>query len=261
MLSFLASLSYLWTSSFRTSGEGLSSFFLFPYSYHMEKLRYRALVLDHDDTVVDSTATIHYPSFMAFMRKKRPGFRLTLDEYLAYNFDPGVLPFFTDICGLNRNELQEEEAFWVAYVKEHVPSVFPGIKSLLLEQKRRGGLITVVSHSFGTNVLRDYRLGGLPEPDRVFGWEVPSEKRKPCPWALERIMEEFHLEKKDLLVVDDLKPGLDMASSAGVSFAAAGWAHTVPMIEAYMRSHSGHYFRTVEELYRFLFPETEGGAG
>ena len=27
-------------------------------------LRYSCLVLDHDDTVVDSIATVHYPSFL-----------------------------------------------------------------------------------------------------------------------------------------------------------------------------------------------------
>ena len=27
-------------------------------------LKYRCLVLDHDDTTVDSTATVHYPCFV-----------------------------------------------------------------------------------------------------------------------------------------------------------------------------------------------------
>ena len=30
-------------------------------------LRYKCLVLDHDDTVVNSTATVHYPCFVEYM--------------------------------------------------------------------------------------------------------------------------------------------------------------------------------------------------
>ena len=33
------------------------------------ELKYRCLVLDHDDTVVNSTATVHYPCFVEYMEK------------------------------------------------------------------------------------------------------------------------------------------------------------------------------------------------
>ena len=49
-------------------------------------LRYRCLVLDHDDTVVDSTATIHHPCFQAFLDEVRPGARIDLETYLLENF-------------------------------------------------------------------------------------------------------------------------------------------------------------------------------
>ena len=35
-------------------------------------MKYRCLVVDHDDTVVDSTATVHYPSFREFMNIHYP---------------------------------------------------------------------------------------------------------------------------------------------------------------------------------------------
>ena len=34
-------------------------------------MRYQCLVLDHDDTVVDSTASVHYPAFMETLRRLR----------------------------------------------------------------------------------------------------------------------------------------------------------------------------------------------
>ena len=142
---------------------------------------------------------------------------------------------------------------WLGYVATHVPLAFPGIKEIMAEQRRRGGSIAVISHSFRKNILRDYRENGLPEPSMVFGWELPRPLRKPDPFALDRLMAAMDLGPEDMLVVDDLKPGYDMAKQRGVPFAAAGWAYDVPEIRAFMKENSPLYFETVEGLYRYLF--------
>ena len=217
------------------------------------KLKYPCLVLDHDDTTVNSTATVHYPSFVEYMEKYYPHIHMTLEEYFLYNFDPGVIDMFTKICGMTWEEMLDEEAFWKEYVKDHIPKAYPGIREILEEQKKRGGKVCVVSHSFREYILRDYRENGLPEPDLIFGWECPPEQRKPSPYPLEQIMETFRLRPEELLVVDDLKPGYDMAKAAGVPFAAAGWANDIPQIERFMRANCGRYFKTVGELGQYLF--------
>ena len=216
-------------------------------------LKYPCLVLDHDDTTVNSTATVHYPCFVEYMEKYFPDVHLTLEEYFRYNFDPGVVEMFTKICGMTWEQMLEEEAYWKEYVKHHIPKAYPGIREILLEQKKRGGKICVVSHSFSENILRDYRENGLPEPDLVYGWECPPEQRKPDPWPLHRIMEKFGLQAQEMLVVDDLKPGYDMAAAAGVPFAAAGWANDIPEIEKFMRENTPRYFKTIAGLRNFLF--------
>ena len=217
------------------------------------KLRYPCLVLDHDDTTVDSTATVHYPCFVEYMAKYFPRVKMTLEEYFRYNFEPGVIEMFTDICGMTREEMEDEEAYWKEYVKDHIPRAYPGIREILEEQKRRGGKICVVSHSFSDYILRDYRTNGLPEPDLVFGWERPPEQRKPAVYPLKEIMKAFGMAPEELLVIDDLKPGYDMAKGAGVPFAAAGWANDIPEIESFMRKNCGLYFKKVDELYRYLY--------
>ena len=224
-----------------------------------DSVRYRCLVFDHDDTTVNSTSTIHYPCFVEFMKQKRPSLRYTLEEYVRYNFDPGVIPFFRDICGLTEAELLEEQEYWFAYAGRHVSDAFPGIRELMLRQKQAGGLIAVVSHSYADNILRDYAHNDLPTPDVLFGWEQPREERKPSPVPLKRIMERFGLRPEELLVIDDLKPGLDMARAAGVPFAAAGWCFHIPENETVMRTHADFYFDTVEALQRHCFPQTEEG--
>ena len=216
-------------------------------------MRYPCLVVDHDDTVVNSTATVHYPCFVQYTREHFPDYRCTLEHYFLRNFDPGVVPFFRDEVGLSEEEMVHEQAWWNAYVQRHVPEVYPGMADILWRQKREGGLLCVISHSYRDNILRDYRANGLPEPDLVFGWECPPEQRKPSPWALEQIMATYDLAPEQLLVLDDLKPGYDMAQAAGVPFAAAGWANDIPQIERFMRDNCDLYFKTVPELMAHLF--------
>ncbi len=211
------------------------------------------LIVDHDDTVVNSTATVHYPCFVEYTRIYHPEYRCTLEDYFLKNFDPGVVAFFRDEVGMSEAQMLQEQTYWNAYVQNHVPQAYPGMAEILWEQKRRGGRLCVVSHSYRDNILRDYRENGLPEPDAVYGWECPPEQRKPNPWPLEQIMADFGLEPGELLMLDDLKPGYDMARACGVPFAAAGWANDIPQIEGFMRKNCDYYFKTVPELGAWLF--------
>ena len=216
-------------------------------------MKYRCLVVDHDDTVVNSTATVHYPCFVQYCREFFPHYYCTLEHYFIRNFDPGVVAFFCDDVGMTDQQMLHEQAYWNEYVQHHVPEVYPGMADILWEQKRQGGLVCVVSHSYGKNIRRDWRENRLPEPDMVFGWEYPPEKRKPKPDSLHEIMKAYGLQPGEMLMLDDLKPGYDMARACGVTFAAAGWANDIPEIENFMRANCDFYFKTVPELKAHLF--------
>ena len=216
-------------------------------------MTYHCLVLDHDDTVVNSTATIHYPAFVAYMKEHRPDISISLEEYFALNFDPGVIPLFRDICGFGEEEMRDEEAFWRSYVEDHIPEAYEGIREILWEFRNRGGLICVSSHSYSDYILRDYRYNKLPEPDLIFGWDLDPALRKPDPYSVFEIRKRFHLEPEELLVIDDLKPGYEMAKAAGVPFAAAGWANDVQSIEKFMRENCGRYFKKIPDLRHYIF--------
>lgn len=89
-------------------------------------MRYKCLVLDHDDTLVNSTATIHFPCFCEFLKEVRPNAKAyTLEDYFRKNFDPGILPFFTEEVGLSPQELDYEFRFWQNYVKPASRRHFP----------------------------------------------------------------------------------------------------------------------------------------
>ena len=73
-------------------------------------MRCKCLVMDHDDTTVNSTATIHFPSFCAYLQLVRPQAHYTLEEYFRKNFDPGILPLFTGELGFTDEELEAATA-------------------------------------------------------------------------------------------------------------------------------------------------------
>ena len=217
--------------------------------------KYKCLVLDHDDTVVDSSASIHYPSFVEYLKIARPNLadKYTLEEYFEKNFHPGILELFTDEIGLSDDELQDEEKFWREYVKSHIPHAYPGIREIIAEFKAQGGIVAVDSHSVSENIVRDYKANDLPDPDIIYGWDIPKEMRKPNPGTLFDLMERFNLTPDEILVVDDLKPGYDMAKAAGVDIAAAGWAHNVPEIVDFMTKNCEYFCKSVEDLRNILF--------
>ena len=218
-------------------------------------MKYKCLVLDHDDTVVDSTASIHYPCFIEYLKLTRPHLadKYTVEDYFVKNFDPGIIELFLTECGLDREELKIEEACWRDYVKDHIPKAYEGIGDIIAEFRKRGGIIAVDSHSYKHYIERDFRANSLPEPDIIFGWDIPENERKPSPATIFQLMEKFSLSKRDIIVVDDLKPGYDMARGAGVDFAAAGWAYDVPEIEKFMRANCDYYLKSVDELDKLLF--------
>ena len=218
-------------------------------------MRYKCLVLDHDDTVVASTATIHYPCFIEYLEKYYPHLakNYTLESYFVKNFHPGVVELFTDEIGMNEEELRHEEAYWREYVKGHIPKAYEGIRELIDEFKKRGGIVAVDSHSYTEYIVRDYEHNGLPTPDVIYGWDIPKEMRKPAPDTVLEIMERYSLSPSEVLVVDDLKPGYDMARGAGVSFAAAGWAYDVPEIKDFMKKNCDFYLESVDALKELLF--------
>ena len=215
-------------------------------------MRYKCLVFDHDDTVVNSTATIHHPSFLSYLEQYRPGMSCSLEKYFLRNFEPGFIPMCREDYDMTDADLDIEVRFWQEYVEEHIPAAYGGIREIMLRQKAEGGLICVASHSLEKNIRRYYAANDLPQPDLVFGWDLPMEQRKPNPFALEEIMRIYGLKPEELLMIDDLKPGYDMAVRCGVDFAAAGWANDIEEIECFMRQNSRYYFKTVEELDKFL---------
>lgn len=217
-------------------------------------LRYPCLVLDHDDTTVDSTRSVNYPQFCQAMTHFRPGFSMTEEEYFLYCFDPGFYEMCRQVLHYTPDEMAEHLQMWKDYHKDHHPPFFPGMPELIRRQKAEGGLVCVVSHSTEDVIRRAYDHAGVPQPDLIFGAEQPEERCKPNPWPMEEILRRFHLQPRDVLMIDDMPQGGRMAHAVGVAFACAGWYGMLPEIEARIRPMADYFFSDIPALTEFLFP-------
>ena len=219
-------------------------------------MRYRCLIIDHDDTAVDTTPTVHHRAHRASLALLRPGQEaVDVETWFAKNFHPGILSYLRDELGFSDSEMAIEHQVWREHTALALPEFFPGILETLAEYQRRGGAVVVASHSEEDVIRSHYRAarnGHTVNPDLVFGWDLPPEQRKPHPYPVLETLRRLDLERSDVLVLDDLKPGVDMAHAAGVDVAAAGWSHDIPAIREFMRRNCVATFDTVAEFAEFL---------
>lgn len=215
-------------------------------------MKYKCLILDHDDTAVRSTPDIHYPSFVEALKFLRPDISITLKEFVKYCFNPGFSGLCKDIFKFNEEEQKYQYDIWKSYTTNARPDFYRGFPQIVKKYKKNGGIICVVSHSESKTIIRDYNKHCDFTPDMIFGWELEEDQRKPHPYPVIEIMKNLGLNNTDILVVDDSGPGLTMAKSCNVDFAAAGWSHQVIELENYMRNNSDYYFATVDEFKEFI---------
>jgi HAD superfamily hydrolase (TIGR01509 family) len=219
-------------------------------------LKYKCLILDHDDTAVDSTASIHHPAHQEVMQQIRPGFTpINLEGWFKKNFHPGIMEYLVEELKFTESELEAELCIWRDYTHDRTPRFYPGFIDMLQEYKARGGIVTVVSHSEVEIIEKHYREAdsiGTTFPELIFGWTFDAEKRKPNPFPVNQILKRFDLQKNEVLIVDDLKPGVEMAKASGVPIAAAGWGHQIPEIRDYMEANCLTYLTEVDDLRELI---------
>ena len=217
-------------------------------------LKYPCLVLDHDDTVVQSEATVNYPFFVEYLKQYHPGTAISLHEYIEGCFQPGYVEMCRQRFGFSDEELAFEYAGWKEYIRSHIPAPYPGIEQIIRRQKEAGGLICVISQSSQENIARDYEAHFGIQPDEIYGWDVAPEYRKPSPWSLQQIMAKYKFAPEEILVVDDMKTGVQMARAGGCPVAFSGWGRTdFPQITDEMTRLCDFAFSSIEDLANFLF--------
>ena len=210
-------------------------------------MRYRCLIFDHDDTAVNSTATIHHPAFLAFLRKYFPGRTCTLEDYFLKNFEPGFIEMCVDEYGMTDRDLETETNFWLDYVKNHVPEAYPGIPELLKKLRSAGIHLCVLSnkpHEISVQIVRQYF--GENTFDIIMG-KSPDYPIKPDPTSCFYLMKKLGLEKNDVLYVGDSNVDMQTAKNAGLTKCGVCWGFRS---EAELTAEGADYLaHTSDDIY------------
>ncbi len=218
-------------------------------------MKYKCLILDHDDTAVHSTATLHYPAHLETLDKLRPGQKkISLEGWFLKNFHPGIMEYMKDELCFTEEEILIEYQIWQDYVEGKFPEFYPGFLDTVREFKENGGRVAIVSHSNKDIILRDYTRAGAEDiPEIIFGWDIDESKRKPSVYPVEEILKEFNMDRSEAIIIDDLKPAVIMGKNSGVDVAAAGWGHQIAEITDYMKKNCRYYLTDIKELRNILF--------
>lgn len=218
-------------------------------------IKYKCLVLDHDDTTVRSTPDIHYPQWLETLALMRPDVEMDIETFMRYNFELGFFEMCRSVLHFTEEEKAEQYVLWKKYTETHNASFYEGMPELIRDFREQGGVVCVASHSCDRNIIADYmKTMGDFLPDKIYAADLGEDKMKPAPYALYDIMEKYGFSAYEILMVDDLKAGYDMAKTAGVDFACAGWSHFVEEISDYMKNVCGdRYLSSVEQLRKILF--------
>jgi len=220
-------------------------------------MKYKCLVIDHDDTTVDSTPSIHYLAHQEQMRRiGREKQTSTLEHWFEVNFDPGFSVYIDTILKLSEDEKKICYNIWREFTTVLIPPFFNGMLPLLKRFRDLGGIIVVVSHSEPDIIKSHYeKQVEVPGfiPDRIIGWTGNMEKQKPNVWPIEETIKQFNLKKDQILVVDDLRPGITMANKAGVDSAGVGWSHNLEIIKKGIIDQCTYFLDSVEDLNKLIF--------
>jgi len=217
-------------------------------------MKYKCLVLDHDDTLVQTERYVGYPYFRDYLRRIRPGTELTFRQYLRDCCNTEFVQMCQQRWGMTQEECDEEYRGWKEYYTTHPHVLYPGMDRIVRRQKEAGGLVCVASLSLEENILTDYRSLCGVMPDAVYDNDLPGHQRKPSGFPLEDIMRRFGLRREEILVVDDMMVGWEMARAAGVDTAFAAWGKKeYPELCREMEDLCEYTFYTPEELEEFLF--------
>src|SRR5699024_7400449 len=124
------------------------------------------------------------------------------------------------------------------YTASTVPDFYDLFAETILEFKKQGGIVTVVSHSERSRIERDYSIHCGFVPDAIFGWELLEHQRKPHPYPIEKILERFNLHETEASMVNDLKTQSKIDKRSNVNSEATESCASIHETKEHLRAKS-----------------------
>jgi HAD superfamily hydrolase (TIGR01549 family) len=169
------------------------------------------LLFDWDGTVVDSAQlglTAFEQSFAAL------GVAFDHEVYRAV-YSPNWYTVY-EAMGLPKEQWQQADELWVQHYGEQTAQPVAGAQATMLELKRKGYRLGVVSSGSECRVVREVTELGLERVFEIVVCNEQMENKKPHPEGLETAMRSLGCSREESCYVGDSPEDIEMGKRANV---------------------------------------------
>jgi HAD superfamily hydrolase (TIGR01509 family) len=210
------------------------------------KKKYRGIIFDVDGTLT-STNQLIYEAFN-HITKKFLNKEITPQEVIDL-FGPTEDEIIDRMFPETSYEVKKD--YYKFYEdNHHLADVYPGMHKILEKLKLKGLLLSIFTgkgRKAAEITLKKLELYDFFDLI-ISGDEV--ENHKPSAEGIIKFLDEFHLERKDVLMVGDSPADIKAARAAGVEVASVLWDSYAK--DEVLKMKSNYIFHTVEELNNFF---------
>ena len=182
-------------------------------------MKLRAVLFDHDGTLVDSEP-IHYQLWVQVLRR----YGVTISEEVFNSVCAGMPTLANAVDLVKRYNLpvqaenlaEEKHTITKEFLAENAYPLMPGVQKAIQALIKQGLTLAIVTganqHSVGATV-RTYSF------DRHFAYVISADdvqKSKPAPDCYLLALEKLGLRPEECLAIEDTEHGLRAASQAGI---------------------------------------------
>lgn len=217
-------------------------------------MKYSCLIIDHDDTVIDSNEAINYPAFKEAMKQIKPNTPIVdKKQFMALCAQLGAEKMYRDYFHFTKEEYEQETKIWRKISQQVHAPFFDGMSNFIHKFKENGGHIIVYSLAESNKIKKDYQNELGFEPDYIFGYDLPKNQRKPSPYAFQKIKKVIPSDQ--IIYVDDAPIGINTAKNEHLTTIGAAWGEKVPHIKEWLEKNCNYTFEDVNQFAQWAMSD------
>ncbi|MBK7228997.1 MAG: HAD family hydrolase [Ignavibacteriales bacterium] len=211
------------------------------------KSRYKGIIFDVDGTLTFTNQLI-FDSFN-HITKKYLGKSFSDEEVIAL-FGPTEDVILKEICN---DEYESARKDYYKYYKDNhsIAQLYDGIKSLIVEIKNADVLLSIFTGKGRTSALITLDEFELTNYFDLIVSGDDVENHKPSPEGINKFLQIFDLNPKDVLMIGDAPSDIIAANESGVEIASVVWDSYAE--EEVRKLNPKNIFHSVAELRDYIF--------
>lgn len=211
------------------------------------KPKFKGVIFDIDGTLTFTNQLI-FDSFN-HITQKYLGKHYSNEEVIAL-FGPTEDVIFKQLFPTQFEQVKKD--YYEYYHQNHqIALLYDGIKELLIDLKNANCILGIYIGKGRTSSLITLNFLGVRKLFDLIVTGDDVENHKPSPEGIIKFINEFGLDKKEIIMIGDAPSDIEAAKEAGVEIASVIWDSYSS--EKVIAMNPENCFSTVKELREFLF--------